>query len=453
MMEGIMFFAGNLSRRQSGRRGKAVFPFTTNASKVGYATSSGDEDDRGEIWLPIWKNFATFREIIHVFNEGRVQLNQKQAETGTEFARAITSLGAERGISSFQRISVVKRKGNAFLYINSGRIYASDEQSIHLLNELDPWYDQINKEGKSSKATISLKRLISEYDETILELCQYKKKEHLLRMLSTIGKLDRYASNVKNARPLQQLTESWLHTCYDESPEFRLAASMASIRRTNKIPSIRANLENVTLNKFDKWEYGKKSPSFVWNESSHLLTNISQTIYRRGIDGLKNYADQIPIDGTIPAKISDIIEFLNGSLNMKKIAELTLPLSIVSINSKTRYPWANTISERIDNTPIPEAYAVMKIVHSSEPNERIPYDMSVLSMLHARRFDDAYAKAISILVAHEMPPRSYSRPGGRNNLSCSDTTKNHLMASLLFPIHRDTRREIIERFIDTGQGT
>ena len=448
MMEGVVFFAGNLARRQSRGGGKAVFPFTTQASKAGYATATNDEDDLGEIWLPIWNNFATFREIRHVFNEGRVQLEGRQVETGTEFARAITRLGIERGISSFQRIVVVKRKGDAFLYTNSGRIYTTNEPAVHLLNELDKWYNPIQKTSKTPKATGVLKYLVRCYDESILRLCQYQKREHLLSVMSVVGRLDRYSISVDGAKPLKSLTTDWLKSCYDGTPEFRLATSMASIR-TIGIPSIRENLEEVMYSQ-NRWEYKEKSPSYVWNENDYTLPNMVRVVYRRGIDGLRYTSQRIPINGAIPAKMTDVVKFLNGELDMKKIGDLVLPLSIIEIDARNPdYPWKNDICERIDNIPVPEAYALLKIVHSSERLEDIPYDMSMLAMLNAGRFKDAYARASNVLFAHGMRPKSHSkRTGIVNNVSCSDTVKKHLAASLLFSIHRDTRMELVKRFVD-----
>ena len=56
MMEGTIMFGGSIARRQSMNTDKAVFPFTTNATNIGYATASTDDggnNARGEIWLPI----------------------------------------------------------------------------------------------------------------------------------------------------------------------------------------------------------------------------------------------------------------------------------------------------------------------------------------------------------------------------------------------------------------
>ena len=43
MMEGTIMFGGSVARRQSSNTDKAVFPFTTNATNIGYATASSDD--------------------------------------------------------------------------------------------------------------------------------------------------------------------------------------------------------------------------------------------------------------------------------------------------------------------------------------------------------------------------------------------------------------------------
>ena len=414
MLEGIILFAGNLSRRQSHGRGKAVFPFTTDGSRVGYATASDDERNvRGEVWLPIWNNPATCREIAHVFSEGRVQLNGKQAGTGTEFARAIVSLGMERGISAFQRFSIVQRKGDAYYYINAGKIHTANKSAVHLLSELDGWYNPIYRMSQSKVSPASIKRHVRNFENEVMEFCKYGKEEHLLKIMILVGKMERQTSLSKELNPLQKLSEDWLEKSYDNSVEFRLAASIASIKSDNCVGGIRENLEDIRENlegmqHEKRWEHKKGSTASVWKEDDELLRNMNRVLQRRGIDGKIKSLYAIPIKGIIPARMDDIVKFLRGEVDMRKINDLVLPLSMISINQETKYPWKH-IRNDIYDMPIPEAYMIMKLILSPDRDEKIPYDTSILNMLHAKRFDDAYAKAARILHSHMLSPLKYSK--------------------------------------------
>ena len=441
MIEGTILFAGNLSKHlSSNNTDKAVFPFTANTSNVGYAAASINDSDegkdapsRGELWLPIWESPATYKEIKHIFNEGRIQLGKKPAKTGTEFARAIITLGVERGISKFQRYCILKRKGKAHLTIDAGMIHVADEPTARLLDELDKWYNAIITKSKKH-APETLLRLIRDHDESIIKFCAYRKKQNLLQLLITLGKLERYISRRADFEPLQKLSDQWLVECYDGSVEFRLAASIASIKNVNSVGGIRENLENIIQEKNGSWKHKKDAVSSVWKENDNLLKNMSRILQRRSLDGKIKSHDIPPIKGIIHAKINDIVKFLNGDLDIKKISDLILPLSVIDITSETEYPWKQDLKEDT-SLPLPEAYMIIKLIYPSNKNEKIPYDLSVLNMLSSGRIDDAYAKASYILHAHRLSPLRYSKEtGNATSTSLSDVVKEHLLASLLFPI-------------------
>ena len=441
MVEGMMLFAGNMARRQSTSRGRAAFPFTTNASNIGYATASRHEDNMGEIWLPIWDNPATYREVAHMFSEGRAQLGGRQAETGTEFARSMISMGTERGITAFQRFCVMKRKGKAHLYINTGKIRTRNKPSAVLLNDLDGWSGHILKQSSANDAPATLRRLARAFDSSLMKFCKHPKPEHLLDLLIAIGKIERYISGQGDFSPLQRLSSDWLDKCYDGSAEYRLAASIASIQPRENVGSIRENLENIQKEK-DSWKHDRNSKHFVWKEDLGLLKNMADTLQRRAMDGKINSLDHVPIDGAIHARLWDVVKFLNGDVDMKKINDLVLPLSIISPNHQTGYPWSN-MREKRDPPALPEHYIITKLVYfpnicgkiqSATSTTTIPYDMSVLTLLNAKRIDDGCAKASHILHAHGLSPWTHVNTKAYSRVSLPESLQERITAALLFPI-------------------
>ena len=451
MMEGVILFGGNIARRQSGNIDKAIFPFMVSSSKIGYATASYDEDkdekiDMGEIWVPLWRIPVTYKEIRHIFNEGRVEINGKQAKTGVEFARAIASFGTERGIPEFQRYCILKRKGDMYLTISAGRVQVADEPTIHLISDIDEWYNHVINLSKKKNVTASLKHLVRNMDTAIIKFCKSRKKLHMQEFLILIGNMERYISDHDNGmKPLQSLSKDWLVECYDGTAEFRLAASVASIKSVNSIGSIRENLENVELDKYNKWVQKKDSTSCVWREYDDLLRNMSHVLLRRGIDAKIKSADTIPINSTVPARISDIAEFLEGNLDMKKIGDLIPGLSLVDTSS-SEYPWKNIREETM--VPLPEAYIIMKMIHPPDRNDGIAFEMSVLNLLSAERIDDAYTRSSHILHAHGLPPLRYSKKTGTvQSTTLSDLARKRIMAALLFTVSEQDRKTLSEQAI------
>ena len=166
---------------------------------------------------------------------------------------------------------------------------------------------------------------------------------------------------------------------------------------------------------------------------------MSRVLLRRGVDAKIKSADAIPIGATIPARTDDIAEFLEGGLDMKKIGDLVLPLSLAD-TSQPGHPWRDTPHGTV---PLPEAYVTMKMVYPPDKSEAIPFDMSVLNLLSADRADDAYARASHMLYSHGMPPRRYSKKiGTAQGTTLSDAAQKHVMASLLFAISHNDRKAL-----------
>ncbi len=447
MMEGTIMFGGSIARRQSMNTGKAVFPFTTNAANIGYATASSDDggnNARGEIWLPMWQNPITYKELVHVCNEGRIQLDGRQAKTGIEFARAIASYGAERGISEFQQFCILKRKGDAYLTINANKIQAAYEPAVHLLSEIDAWYNPIIKQSASKEASASIKRMVRNLDGAIVKFCKYQTKQLMLDVLVLVGKLERYTARYEDPKTALKLSQNWLEYCYDGSVEFRLSTSIASIKSKDSVGSIRTNMVNIVCEK-GIWAYKKNSISTVWSENDDVLRNMSRILLRRSIDAKIKSVSSIPIEAFIPADINDVNEFLHGNIDMKKMSNLLPALSMIDMESDTKYPWKNI---RRDGTVmmLPEAYMIMKVVYPPNPKENIPFDIKVLNLLSAGRIDDAYAKASYMLHSHGLLPFRYSKKTGvAKDTTLSDVVQKYIMAALLIPISKYDRKNMLKQ--------
>jgi len=121
-LEGSVAWISGVAKRYGPvNRAATCSPFTVRASAVGYGSSENSEqkESRGEIWMPIWTRKAVFPEIQALLREGRAELGGRPARDGLEFAVAAASLGTDRGIASFQRYGLLKRRGNNFVALSS----------------------------------------------------------------------------------------------------------------------------------------------------------------------------------------------------------------------------------------------------------------------------------------------------------------------------------------------
>ncbi|MHB8219490.1 MAG: type I-G CRISPR-associated protein Cas8g1/Csx17 [Acidimicrobiales bacterium] len=149
MVEGTLLFASGSARRLGiGNVGRSAAPFTAGAAAVGYDSASADEPVKGEIWLPLWRNPASLRELRRLMSEGRIDWRGRQARTGLEFAKAASTLGVDRGIESFSRQVVVERFGQASVALAAGRVeVGTNPQGVLPLAELDRWLGRFRRAG------------------------------------------------------------------------------------------------------------------------------------------------------------------------------------------------------------------------------------------------------------------------------------------------------------------
>ncbi len=146
MLEGALILAGAATRRLGvSQRDRAAFPFTVRPSAVGYGSEADTEeaDSRGEIWLPLWHAQASLGEIRHVFAEGRAETDGRQSRDAIDFARAVSTLGTDRGIDAFVRYGFLRRSGKSFVAAPLGTFPVQTHLATDLLREADPWIDAL----------------------------------------------------------------------------------------------------------------------------------------------------------------------------------------------------------------------------------------------------------------------------------------------------------------------
>ncbi len=470
-LEGAIPFAGAVARRlgtDARTNARAAFPFTVQTVAVGYASATASEEtsdgSRAELWLPLWEEPAAFREVERLFVEGRAQLGRRQARNSVEFALAIGLLGVGRGVTAFSRYGFLKRNGLAFIAAPLGRIRVTPRPSARLLDDpaLTTWLDRLrsacrDKEkvpGRYHAALRGIDRAMFEFANRA-ETGAAADGRALTNVLIALGHAERTLSGGlrfcedKYIRPLQGLDAQWLDRADDDSPEFRLAAAVASILPTKDVGPFRCFLEPVEA-RGSRFTWDGGSTSAVWSNRS-LADNLAAVFRRRSMEAFRAGRSGVPLDSPRPAALADAIAFVEGETNDDKLHELIWGLSAVAA-AERREP---TVLD--DDSTVPFEFGVPRLVVGSialkpyrgrwgladrASDRTATADAAVFQML-ARNVSSAVDAAARRLKAGGLLVNGYRnrRQSGQSLAIASAIPPVRLLAAMLFPLsERDLLR-------------
>lgn len=338
-LEGATLFAVAAVRRlEVDRRGALSYPFTVRTTGVGYSSASvaDEQQTRGETWVPIWDRWAGVAEIRGLLAEGRSRVSGRRARSGLDFARAVATLGVDRGIHSLQRFSFQVRNGLSHLATPVGRFVVRDRPEARLLEALDGWIDRFRRQASGDRAPASVARAMRRLDSAIIACCRRGGSEGLLGVLVALGACERAMARsfrwtsepIRRLVPLASLSHRWRVQADDGSIEFRLAAALAtvSLAEGGAIHSIREHLEPVSV-----FRRGQGAHSVRWEAHpgrdvvgrrgslvDTMLAILQRRVLLHSSLARRGYVDR----GGIHAELADLAAFLEGRTDDSRIEEL-----------------------------------------------------------------------------------------------------------------------------------
>jgi len=374
MLEGALLFAAAAVRRLlSSESARLAYPFCVKHSGAGYSSAALEDEteSRAEIWLPLWDRPCGTAELATVFGEGRAQVGSRTARTGIDFARAVVSLGVDRGLVAFQRVGFLVRNGLAYFATPLGRFKVYRNARVDLLSEIDSWFDKLQQiaAAKAEQAPASVRRALLTLENCIISLCQVNDPTRLQAVLVALGQAERALSRSlswtlgigltpsrNRIDPLRGLSTRWLHEVNDNTPEFRLATALASITghyngkdgKTIELP-LRCHLEPV--------EYRRRggstqiawaetaAPDVVWHEGD-LVDVLNRILARRLLRAEQSGFHELPEKAQYSASLSDVIAFINGETDDARLGKLLWGLSLLDWQHGTHQEHAIGVTGR-----------------------------------------------------------------------------------------------------------
>jgi CRISPR-associated protein Csx17 len=281
-VEGALLFASAVVRRYGAEYARVALPFQVRGSAAGYPTQAPGESVLGELWAPEWSAQARLDEVTHLLAEGRAEWNNRPASSGLDFARAVSTLGVDRGIAAFERHLFVDRHGQNPLAIPAGRIKVRRRRGVHMLAALDVWLDRLRRAELPSQVETGLRAV----EQALFNHARSGAADLLVEVIAAVGRcheaVARSGAVRRLVRPLLMRDGAALldelRKAAEDDVELRIALAFATARDTKPNLPLRALLSPVTVGPPLEWTHRPTLAPL----SSGLGVALAEAARRRG---------------------------------------------------------------------------------------------------------------------------------------------------------------------------
>ncbi len=347
-MEGTLAFAGALTRRWGVTGGnRAAFPFTFEPSNAGAGGLASEEPNqpRGEVWTPLWRKPATFAEVRAIFSEGRLTVGSRTARTGLDAARSVALLGTSRGISGFERYSLVQPDAKLPHQATPlGRFSTPARPCRDIVADLDAgdWLERVRRLAGNRQSPTRARQAVRRLDDALFRITSTNRtyrgpQEALISLGGLVAWLTTSREALASSAPPPRLSSEWIRQADDGSPEFWVATALASIGPLavelagDKIaPPMAAHLGPIDERRFfhrgrlsqrRAWADDDSPPTVVWGGGG-LVSNLVAVLERRLVEASSRGLADKPLAAAMWAQLSDVAAFLLGDFDDSRCAAL-----------------------------------------------------------------------------------------------------------------------------------
>lgn len=312
---------------------------------------------QAEFWMPLWGKPIGLAELRSLLTEGRLQRTSgKQSENTLQAKEAIASLGTSRGVDTFHRVGLFRRRGDIYIAASLGYepVKATQHPCKTLLTELEAFsetvYQKLRLKDREDRARARnlperVVRAREGFHREVVALIDSNSTDLLSSVttgvLAAAARIEREVSTLPDReqllKPCRSLSRRFISS---ETPdrEIRLARSIAGITAWGEksansgagavVEAIRANLLPVTRRR-DGWEWDANSHSAVWSRDAPLEVNLAAVLRRRLIDAQKGSGDGLPLWSSFGAGFGDLLALWHGEINGDRLSDLIHGLALV----------------------------------------------------------------------------------------------------------------------------
>jgi len=347
LIEGSLLWNSGTVMHYSNRETSLFTPFT-----------SGSIGGKYSVWTPVWETPSSNDEIQWLFSEGRSELKLNKARSNLEFLEATANLGVDRSIKKFIKYEIKEERGKRYyLMRQASSVNVKRMRNIDSIFELNRFISNVDRFISKFKKNPpkSLKTARSTLSKSVEELIINENMDRYLKVLIDIGKIMQIKTRLEiqsregGKRYINVLGPKWLEIAYDGSPEFRIAAAIASISSACGADDI---ITNIGVNGND---------NYSWKGNS-LYDKMINTLSRRIIEAHKNQCKENPLKSKLFANVEDVSAFITGNVDNQKIENIIYGLMVVDwdyVNSNIIDSWR--LSEKIWFVP---HYPILKLLFS-----------------------------------------------------------------------------------------
>ena len=452
MMEGAVLFSAQATRRLDPNAiTRASAPFAVRPLAAGHASPGNEKAQRGEQWMPLWSQPALLREVTALLGEARVQLDRQTANRPVDVVRAISRLGVSRGIEAFTRYGYLERNGQSTLAVPLGRIHVRQNPRSHLIDDLAPWMDRLQRLARDKNASSRLIHAERRLSNAVLAALQHDptsdRWQAILLAAVDVESLQATGSAIE-AGPIPPLRPEWVQAVDDGSPAVRLALALGSAaegyaggrRPLNPVRHHWLPLE-PGARRFKTADKRLARDSRVVAFGRDPWADCVAIVDRRLIEAEKHAQRRLPIVAApgCQATLSDLEAFLSASVDVTQVCGLSRAFMALKWDlwQPAFRPNPPQRSER-GRTP-DEAWLALRLACLPWPLEdgrTIPTEPSIVRRLMAGDSPGAIQIAITRLRSVGIrPPLQIG--------TADPATSLRWAAGLVFPIDRRTAQHAL----------
>lgn len=482
-LEGAVMFGGSATRRHQGlQESGASFPFTVRTTGAGSGGLRGtdEENARAEFWAPLWEQPASCDELRGLLREGRAILNGKTARDGLEFARAAAGLGISRGIVGFERYTFVMRAGKAYLATPVGRrsVARSEATSTQLIADLDvgAWLSRLRRELRGPDTPACARDLLRELEDSLFSMTASRLdprsvQNAICALGGVVFWLKSSPSTQEKIAPPPRLSAAWVRWADDDTPEFRVAAALASLgwpstesaaggeRSQHAIQGdlpmavhLASVLPSSVYAKYRVWAADSSKSLAVW-KNGRLAANLVAVMERRLVEHSRRGSGDKPFGSKAPTLLVNVIQFLSRRFDDRRCAQLLAGLAWAK-------PAKLKLSERYKlRYSVPFPYSALKPIvcpardlrNLVGPRENpddwtVPVPPGLIQVLRGGRIDEAVRRALRRARSSGFAsPFDGSRYGSSISQLGAGLDPERLAAALLIPLDVHGLGQLIDR--------